>query len=380
MARSSTARQARRPGRLSGRNQVRGDGRSGVCPGLDACGAHRADAGSHPPQSRRPLGGRYGVPWPDPVYDRRPDCRSAGEIPFPPLAGRGSGERTGTRRATPALSGARQFSGLAPILDRARGIVTGPRGTMLAEFLELLSRNLATVDAASAPQLKDAIGAMIAACVSPSPDRLAAAARPLDLGRMERIRRVVRQHLRSPKMGPDALCRLVGMSRSALYRLMESQGGVTGYIRAPTHPGEPRGPERSGLRQADRGDRRGVLLQRFRGFQPSFSARIRVDPKRCAVGSEGRPRRACPSEEGRRRRGHDSRRLDTRPLRRLRSFCARTVSLASISLAPGSGQSLRRGDFADSAGFTTFKPPPKWHRASAGRESIRGIIAEYTTS
>lgn len=123
------------------------------------------------------------------------------------------------------------FQNLAPILDGARGIVTGPRGTMLAEFLELLNRNLATVDAASAPQLKDAIGAMIAACVSPSPDRFAAAARPLDLGRMERIRRVVRQHLRSPKMGPDALCRLVGMSRSALYRLMESQGGVTGYIR-----------------------------------------------------------------------------------------------------------------------------------------------------
>ncbi len=123
------------------------------------------------------------------------------------------------------------FRDLAPILDGARGVVTGPGATLLAEFLELLGRNLATLDVASAPRLKDAIGAMIAACVSPGPDRLAAAARPLDFGRMERIRRAVRQHLRSPAMSTDVLCRLVGMSRSALYRLMESQGGVAGYIR-----------------------------------------------------------------------------------------------------------------------------------------------------
>ena len=124
------------------------------------------------------------------------------------------------------------FPSLAPILDAARGtVITGPFGTMLAEFLELLDRNLGHVDAASAAPLKDAIGSMIAACVSPSRDRVAIAGGHLDLGRMERVRRVVRQKLRAPEIGPDALCRLAGMSRSALYRLMESQGGVTRYIR-----------------------------------------------------------------------------------------------------------------------------------------------------
>lgn len=72
---------------------------------------------------------------------------------------------------------------------------------------------------------------MIAACVSPSPERVAASARRLDLGRMERVRSVVRQHLRSPRIGPDALSRLVGISRSALYRVMESEGGVSRHIR-----------------------------------------------------------------------------------------------------------------------------------------------------
>ena len=117
------------------------------------------------------------------------------------------------------------------MLDGARGaVVTGPYGTMLGEFLELLDRNLPQIDAADAAPLKHAVGAMIAACLSPSSERIAASSQ-LELGRLEKVRRIVREQLRSPKIGPAALCRLVGMSRSALYRLMESQGGVTGYIR-----------------------------------------------------------------------------------------------------------------------------------------------------
>jgi AraC-like DNA-binding protein len=124
------------------------------------------------------------------------------------------------------------FPDLAPVLDAARAtVVTGPFGKMLAEFLELLDRNLRGIDAGNTGRLKNAVGAMIAACVSPSSDRLAAAERQLDLGRLERVRRIVRQELRSPLLEPVMLSRLIGMSRSALYRLMESQGGVTRYIR-----------------------------------------------------------------------------------------------------------------------------------------------------
>lgn len=124
------------------------------------------------------------------------------------------------------------FRDLAPVLDAARAtIVRGPLGKMLADFLELLDRNLRLIDVANAARLKDAVGSMIAACISPSSDRLAAAESQLNLGRLERVRRVVRQELRSPQLEPAMLSRLVGMSRSALYRVMESQGGVTRYIR-----------------------------------------------------------------------------------------------------------------------------------------------------
>jgi AraC-like DNA-binding protein len=124
------------------------------------------------------------------------------------------------------------FQDLAPVLDAARGaVITGPLGTMLAEYLELLDRNLDRIGVADAARFKSAVGCMIAACVSPSSDHLAAAESQLNLGRLDRVRRVVRRELRSPLLEPAMLSRLIGISRSALYRLMESQGGVTRYIR-----------------------------------------------------------------------------------------------------------------------------------------------------
>ena len=38
----------------------------------------------------------------------------------------------------------------------------------------------------------------------------------IELGRKERVRQVVRRHLRTPTLGPRTLCRIVGMSRSNL--------------------------------------------------------------------------------------------------------------------------------------------------------------------
>jgi AraC-like DNA-binding protein len=66
--------------------------------------------------------------------------------------------------------------------------------------------------------------------VAPSADRVAVARRQIDVGRKERVRQTVRRHLRTPTFGPTILCRLVGMSRSSLYRLFEDTGGVARYI------------------------------------------------------------------------------------------------------------------------------------------------------
>jgi AraC-like DNA-binding protein len=73
---------------------------------------------------------------------------------------------------------------------------------------------------------------MITACIMPTPDSLESAAPMLQHVQLERARQAIRQHLRSPTLTPKRLCRLVGMSRSQLYRLFEPLGGVARYIRA----------------------------------------------------------------------------------------------------------------------------------------------------
>ncbi len=123
------------------------------------------------------------------------------------------------------------FSDIAPILDSSRGAALDTAmGALLADYMLMLERRLPSIRTEDLPRLKDAICAMVAACVAPTPDRMVEATEQLDLGRLERVRCAVRKHLRSPALGPRLLCRYVGTSRSQLYRLLESEGGVARYI------------------------------------------------------------------------------------------------------------------------------------------------------
>ncbi|MBS0562135.1 MAG: helix-turn-helix domain-containing protein [Proteobacteria bacterium] len=124
------------------------------------------------------------------------------------------------------------FPDLAPALDALNGApLDGSLGILLAEYLVWLERALPRLSPAERAGLASAVGAMVSACAAPTAERMAAAERHLDLGRMERLRKVVRRNLRSPALTPALLCREAGMSRSQLYRLLESEGGAAHYIR-----------------------------------------------------------------------------------------------------------------------------------------------------
>jgi len=94
-----------------------------------------------------------------------------------------------------------------------------------------LEGRLPDVTEADFSGITKALGAIIGAAAAPSAERVAAARPQIDVGRKERVRRVIRKHLRTPTFRPAILCRLVGMSRSNLYRLFEDIGGVARYIR-----------------------------------------------------------------------------------------------------------------------------------------------------
>jgi AraC-like DNA-binding protein len=123
------------------------------------------------------------------------------------------------------------FCDLAPLLDAACGSpLDTPLGRLLGDYMMALEHHLPAVTELDFPRLANAVGAMVAAAIAPSAERVAVARRQIDLGRKERVRQAIRRHLGTPTLGPRTLGRLVGMSRSNLYRLFEASGGVARYI------------------------------------------------------------------------------------------------------------------------------------------------------
>ena len=124
------------------------------------------------------------------------------------------------------------FREMAPTLDASRGsVLDTPLGRMLGDYMLFLEKRLDSIAGEDLPRLKDAVGGMIAACVAPSADRIAVAADEIDYGRRERVCRVIHAQLGSPALTPTSISKLVGISRTQLYRLFEQSGGVLSYIR-----------------------------------------------------------------------------------------------------------------------------------------------------
>jgi AraC-like DNA-binding protein len=123
------------------------------------------------------------------------------------------------------------FARIAALLDGARAKpLRTPEGKLLADYMMLLARNLRDLPAEDGSRLVTAVEAMVAACLAPSADRMASTQTQMDFTLMDRVRRAVHAHLRSPSLGPEKLCRDAGTSRSQLYRLLENEGGVAHYI------------------------------------------------------------------------------------------------------------------------------------------------------
>ena len=124
-----------------------------------------------------------------------------------------------------------KFSAIAPALDAARGqTVSTPLGGMLAEYIRLLQRQLPSLTDEDAHSLPQAVAAMVAACVAPSTDRMITAHGQINATLKDKARRCILRNLRSHNLGPNMLCRELGMSRSSVYRLLEADGGVSRYI------------------------------------------------------------------------------------------------------------------------------------------------------
>jgi AraC-like DNA-binding protein len=104
-------------------------------------------------------------------------------------------------------------------------------GSLLADYLLALNRRLPRLAQSELASVVEATRCLIAACASPSRDRLAAARAPIELTLLERGRRLIRRRLAEPELSPEMICKELGVSRSRLYRLFEPIGGISHYVR-----------------------------------------------------------------------------------------------------------------------------------------------------
>ena len=115
--------------------------------------------------------------------------------------------------------------------ERAHDLDIRPElGSVLAGFMDHLARQLPHISADHGEGLAVATRALVSACIAPRTDRAEAAQMPLSSLLIDRARLVIRQNMASPEFGPEALARLMAMSRSKLYRLFEHNGGVAHFI------------------------------------------------------------------------------------------------------------------------------------------------------
>ena len=123
------------------------------------------------------------------------------------------------------------FPEITVALDRVgMGPLNTPMASLLGNYLTLLERQICTMTTADVPAIVEATRAMVAACLTRSIVSRTATPNTIDIARRERIRQVIKSHLGSPDFGPEQLSQLAGVSRSQLYRMFESHGGVARYI------------------------------------------------------------------------------------------------------------------------------------------------------
>jgi AraC-like DNA-binding protein len=107
------------------------------------------------------------------------------------------------------------------------GLMRGPAAAVLGQTLLALPAHLEAASAADLPALAEVTQAMLIACLRTGAADAAIEARE---SRKERVRQAIRQQISSARLTPGRLAAMAGISRSALYRLFEDEGGIARLI------------------------------------------------------------------------------------------------------------------------------------------------------
>jgi AraC-like DNA-binding protein len=105
-----------------------------------------------------------------------------------------------------------------------------PLNAMLVNHLQTLFAEAPMLGATDGRAAAKGTAALIAAFAGPSQNGRDAIARSESARSLFAFRRFIETNLHDPELGPELICRKLGVSRAKLYRAFEPMGGVRSYI------------------------------------------------------------------------------------------------------------------------------------------------------
>ncbi|ASV88671.1 helix-turn-helix domain protein (plasmid) [Ochrobactrum quorumnocens] len=125
-----------------------------------------------------------------------------------------------------------QFTGLGGMPEASNNaLLKGYRANLLIDFISSLQMGLTQITSEDLPELRNALRQIVFDTIAPLVRDGDINEHVASMGLMTKARRFIQKNLMSRDLTPDALSKELAISRTHLYQLFESSGGVLNYIR-----------------------------------------------------------------------------------------------------------------------------------------------------
>jgi AraC-like DNA-binding protein len=158
----------------------------------------------------------------------------------------------------------------------------GASAALLAAFLTSLPRALVAMEAHEEARVAEAVRATISTFLAGCPSLNLVDAERGQVSLRLLVQQIIGNHLASPRLTPARIAELAGVSRSALYRAFEAEGGIAQYIlrrRLLLVRQDLAAPSLAGLSIAEIAERRG--LHNAASFHRAFRQQFGETPGAC---------------------------------------------------------------------------------------------------
>ncbi len=111
-------------------------------------------------------------------------------------------------------------------------IVRSTLATLTSQYLFMLAQHIREISVQESANIGQATLGMLTAMLMPTQDNLRQVQSEIKVEMFQRIKECINNHLESPSLNVDSICKTAGLSRASLYRLFSANNiGVNEYIK-----------------------------------------------------------------------------------------------------------------------------------------------------